>query len=99
MTIMKDMDVIVYFVKSGWTEMKFKDSKLCGKILNNYKYESGTDGVGLNKFLDLDEYYAYSGKLNSLKEGYYPKKIILVGYPDGDKDRCIYLVFKKHGGK
>lgn len=79
--------------------MKFKDSKLCIKLLNNYRYESGTAGIGLTNFLELDDYYAYSGKLNLLKEGYYPKKIVLVGYPDGDIDRCIYLVFKKMGAK
>ena len=77
--------------------MKFKQSKLCTKLLNNYIIESGTAGVGLTNFLELDDYYAYTGKLNLLKEGYYPTKIVLVGYPDGDIDRCIYLVFKKHG--
>lgn len=99
MIIMKDMEVIVLFVKSGWIMMKFKLSNLCSKLINNYIIESGTPGVGLTNFLEIDDYYAYTGKLNSLKEGYYPKKIVLVGYPDGDIDRCIYLVFKKMGAK
>lgn len=77
--------------------MKFKDSKLISKLLNNYWAVSGTNGIGLTNFLELDDYYAYTGKMNKLKEGYYPKIIILVGYPDGDIDRCFYLVFKKHG--
>lgn len=79
--------------------MKFKESKLIQKLLNNYIIESGTLGVGLTNFLELDDYYAYTGKMNKLKDGYYPKKIILVGYPDGDIDRCFYLVFKKMGEK
>ena len=77
--------------------MKFKYSKLITKLLNNYIIESGTPGVGLTNFLEIDDYYTYTGKLTILKESYYPKKIVLVGYPDGDIDRCIYLVFKKKG--
>lgn len=79
--------------------MKFKQSKLIMKLINNYSIDSGTEGVGLTQFLELEDYCAYSGKLNILKEGYYPKKIILVGNPEGDIDKCIYLVFKKHGVK
>lgn len=78
---------------------KFKDSALFRKLLNNYRLESGTEGVSLTNFLELEDYYAYSGKMNKLKDGYYPKKIIMVGYLDNDIDRCIYLIFKKHGEK
>lgn len=93
------MEVIVCAVKSGWRMMKFKYSKLISKLLNNYIIESGTPGIGLTNFLELDDYYAYTSKMNILKDGYYPKKIILVGYLDGDIDRCLYLVFKKMGEK
>ena len=77
--------------------MKFKYSKLISKLLNNYVIVSGTPGIGLTNFLELEDYYAYTAKMNKLKDGYYPKKIILVGYLDGDIDRCFYLVFEKYG--
>lgn len=77
--------------------MKFKDSKLCSKLINNYTIEYGSSGIGFDSFLELEEFYAYSGKMNNLKVGYYPKKIIVVGYQKDDTP--IYLVFKKHGEK
>lgn len=93
MIIMKDMELTVWFVKDGWIMMKFKDSKLCFKLLNNYQViDKLSPEVKLTDFLDLDYYYAYTKTYKKLKDGYYPNKIFLVGYKN-DEPFCI--VFKK----
>lgn len=76
--------------------MKFKDSKLIQKLINNYYIDFGSESTGIHDFLELEEFQAYSKTYKKLKEGYYPKKILLIGYPKSDKP--IYLVFKKIGG-
>lgn len=73
--------------------MKFKDSKLFIKLINNYVIDFGSDCVGLNDILEVEDWNMYTGKFNILKETYYPKKIIVTGWLD--EYTSFYIVFKK----